>query len=174
MDILNYEYVRELGVKFMKEKQNLSFLLLNALVIGFFGGLFFSLLHLGFHYFSITKVSHKQVLQFLKIDFPWIEKWYGYIFFIILISLLSIVLAVVYYLIAKRLKGWIYGAIYGLILWGIFGLLIPYVTNVTTFPQYLKTYTNVFYLCSFIIYGIFIGYSISYDYEMSKQRIQNG
>src|SRR5699024_11796811 len=94
MGILNDEYVRELGVKFMKEKQNRSFLLLNALVIGVFGGLFFSLLHLGFHYFSITRVSHKQVLQFLKIDFHWIGKWYGYIFFVLLISLLSILLCV--------------------------------------------------------------------------------
>ncbi len=158
----------------MQEGQNRSFLLLNTLITGFFGGVFFSSLHIVSHYFHLTKVDHIQILQFFHLDFFWVKRWYGYLFFIIFSGFLSIVFALLYYFIAKQLHGWIYGAIYGLLLWLVFVLLIPAMMKTVTFPDFLKTYMNVYYLCSFLIYGIFIGYSISYDYEMSKQYIQNG
>lgn len=59
---------------------------------------------------------------------------------------------------------WI-SVVYGIILWGIvFYLLQPIYTNIPKLVE-LNTNSIVTSLCLFILYGTFIGYSISYDYH---------
>src|SRR5690606_3301955 len=99
----------------------------------------------------------------------WIDKWYGYIFFVLFISVLSIVFALIYYVLFRKINGWFIGVVYGLMLWTIFGLFIPLLFYDISFTELVTSRTNVATICSFILYGVFIGYSISYDYEITVQ-----
>lgn len=152
----------------MTESKRRSIVFPNALLTGFFAGILLAVFYLVFHYFNVTKVSHFHILSFFYIKASWLHKWYGYLFFILFISVVSVVFAIIYYLLFGRIKGWILGALFGVLLWTIFGLLIPIFAYDVTFTSFYKTYTNVFNFCALLIYGIFIGYSISYDVEISK------
>lgn len=153
----------------MKEtKRRANFVFLNALLTGFFGGGLLASSYLLFYYFNVSNINHKYILAFFRINGSWLHKWYGYLFFIMFISLLSVVLAIIYYLLFRKIKGWILGAVFGISLWVIFGLLIPLFVYDMTFTSFYKSYTNVLSFCALLLYGIFIGYSISYDEEMSK------
>lgn len=151
-------------------KQNRRIIVfLNSLVTGFFGGILIASIHLGFYYFNINKVSHRTILQFFYIDGEWLTKWYGYLFFILFIALLSMVVAIIYYLLCKTIKGWLIGAIFGILLWIVYGLLIPIFYYDIAIKKLFYSYGSVATICLSIIYGMFIGYSISYDYETSEQ-----
>lgn len=152
----------------MKETKRRNIVLPNALLTGFFGGILLASIYLLFHYFKVSKVGHRHIFSFFHISGSWLHKWYGYLFFIFFISLLSVVIALIYYFLFRRIKGWIIGALFGICLWIIFGLLIPLFAYDVTFTTFYKSYTNVLNFCALLIYGIFIGYSISYDEEMSK------
>lgn len=146
---------------------------INALLSGFFGGMLLALLYLLLHYFNMTKVNHRTILNFFHIKGSWLEIWYGYIFFVLFIGIVSIVVALIYYILLRKLAGWIPGAIFGLFIWLMIGLFIPWKWYDVTLASFFKTHSNVLNICSLLLYGIFIGYSISYDEEMSKHSIQN-
>lgn len=152
---------------FRRRKNLIVFL--NAMSTGFFAGFFLSAFHIAIHYFNISKVSHEMVLNLFFIEGDWINKWYGYIFFIFFISFLSIFSAILYYLLFRKIKGCFVGFVYGVIFWMTFGFLIPLLFYNMSFSELFTSRTNVATICSFILYGIFIGYSISYDYEITIQ-----
>jgi len=158
----------------MKENKNRSVVFINTLITGFFGGILLASVHLLFQYFNVSKVKYRHILAFFYIDAAWLEKWYGYLFFIFFMGILSIIIALLYYFLFKRIRGWVFGAFFGLCIWLIFGLLIPVLYYDVTFSTFYKSYTNVLNVCALLLYGLFIGYSISYDEEMSEHDVQNG
>ncbi|MEH7476165.1 YqhR family membrane protein, partial [Bacillus altitudinis] len=91
---------------------------------------------------------------------------------IVLLGILSIGAAFIYYGLLKRIKGFWMGLIYGAILW----LLVFYVFN-PIFPdvkqvQDLQQSTIVTTFCLYILYGMFVGYSISFEYnELTSQKL---
>lgn len=152
----------------MANINNRRIVFMNAILVGFFGGVFLAIVQLIFHYFNVSKVSHIKVLSIFHIQGSWIDKWYGYFFFISFIGVLSIVVTFIYYLLFKRFRSWLPGAFFGLGLWVLVGLLIPFQLYELSFTSFYKSNTNVVSFSSLLLYGIFIGYSISYDEEMRK------
>lgn len=61
------------------------------------------------------------------------------------------------------------GIIYGFILWVILFILFHPIFNDIPAVMEWSMNTWVTTICLFILYGTFIGYSISYDYMDSKQ-----
>lgn len=157
----------------MKKLNERRIIFINALLTGFFGGVLIALIHIVFNYFNISKVNYEKVLALFHIQGAWIEKWYGYFFFVFFIGGLSILIALIYYLLLKGFRSWVPGALFGIVLWLVFGLLIPFQLYELTFASFYKSYTNVLSFCSLLLYGMFVGYSISYDEEMRKYDPQN-
>lgn len=152
----------------MNKKKRRNIVFVNALLTGFFGGILLASVYLSFRYFNMSKVSHTQILEFFYINGEWLNKWFGYVLFIFVIGFISLIFALIYYLLFRRIKGWFFGAFFGICLWVIFGLLIPLFVYDVKFMTFYKSYTNVLNICAFFLYGIFIGYSISYDEETSR------
>lgn len=148
----------------MKENRQ-SIVFLNAVITGFFGGMLIAILHVIFHYFNINRVSPVKIMNFFYIEGNWLYKWYGTIFFILFISMLSIVIGIIYYLLLKKVRGWFMGFIFGIVLWGIYGVCIPLIYSEITLKQLFLSNSSIATASLFIVYGLFIGYSISYDYE---------
>lgn len=153
----------------MKKRNEHLIVFINSVTTGFFGGFLLSLFHLVIHFFNISKINHEMILNYFFISGKWIGKWYGYIFFVLFISVLSIIFALIYYVLFRKINGWFIGVVYGLMLWTIFGLFIPLLFYDISFTELVTSRTNVATICSFILYGVFIGYSISYDYEITVQ-----
>ncbi len=99
---------------------------------------------------------------------PW-----AHVIGILVLSLLSILIAWVYHALFRKINTVWAGLWFGLALWVvIFFALHPLVPGVGSFRQ-LDWNTNITILCLFLIYGLFVGYSISYEHlqeELEKQR----
>jgi hypothetical protein len=91
-------------------------LLMKAVITGFVGGVFWSLLGYLAYFFHFTEISPNMIL------IPWvIGDWkYGKLgnyIAIFLIGLLSILVALIYYVALKQIRGMWGGILYGVVLW---------------------------------------------------------
>lgn len=145
-----------------------STLLGRSLLTGFVGGILWSTISVLLYIFNFLEVSPKSFVLKSWLNKEWTDGWLGELISIIIIGLLSLATALIYYGILKKVKTLWVSVLYGVILWGIvFFLLQPIFTNVPGLFE-LQTNTIVTSICLFILYGTFIGYSISYDYHDSQ------
>ncbi|MFA9559420.1 YqhR family membrane protein [Evansella sp. AB-rgal1] len=133
-------------------------------LIGLFGGLFWSLIGYIAFYLNFARVGPALALMPWALG-DWKNGWLGQLIGIVFIGLVSIAVAFLYRLLfAKINKPWP-GLLYGLILWFIiFWLFNPMFPGLKPLTQ-LDLNTIITTLCLYIVYGLFIGYSISYEYH---------
>ncbi len=137
-------------------------MLAKVAIIGLFGGIFWSLLAYLCHIFNFTVISPNLVLQPWLIG-EWKNRILGQFVGIGVIGLLSIGAAFIYYALLRRFQHIWAGAAYGFAIW----VLVFYVLN-PIFPGLkavteLDRNTNITTICFYILYGAFIGYSISFE-----------
>jgi len=136
----------------------------KSIVTGFIGGVFWSTLAYLAYILNFTEISPNLILQPFALG-DWKQGVIGNIISIIIIGLISIGAALVYYAILRRFDGMWLGIVYGGALWLlVFFVLNPIFPNVETVFE-LTRGTIVTTLCLYILYGVFIGYSISFDYK---------
>lgn len=159
-------------VKKKKEKELVDTeesVLKRSMYTGFIGGIGFSLLGSIMYYFNFMEVAPKFFLLTSWISAGWTDTWLGILFTVIFAGIVSLLVAFIYYGLLKKIKYIWGGVIYGIVLWAItFLLLDPLFTNTPSIMD-LTVDTWVTTICLFILYGTFIGYSISYDYSDSIQ-----
>ncbi|OXB91023.1 hypothetical protein B9L21_03910 [Geobacillus uzenensis] len=143
-------------------------LLQKTLIIGFVGGVFWSLIGYLAYFFNFSEISPNMVL------IPWVAgDWkYGktgnYVA-IALIGVISIAAALLYYALLRNIRGMWAGILYGAALWAVvFYLFNPLFPNVQPVAD-LEPNTVITTLCLYILYGVFAGYSISFEtQEMNR------
>jgi|SRR5699024_3444494 len=149
----------------MSNQSRYLLVFMRTLLTGFIGGLFWSALSVGLYYFNFIEVAPKTYFLRSWTKAAWTSGWQGDVVSIILASLLSIIVALIYFVILKKVPSIWMGATYGIFLWIIvlfgFHSLLPNLQSVVE----LTTDTLISSLCLFVLYGIFIGYSISFDYS---------
>lgn len=141
----------------------------KAMVTGFTAGILWSGLATIAYYFHFTEVSAASFIfrSFWQTD--WTGTWLAEVLAIILVGVLSLLSALLYYMILKTKNGIWPGLFFGLALWGIiFIVLTPLFPAIPAFLE-LNSDTWVTTGCLFILYGVFIGYSISYEYREFNQ-----
>jgi hypothetical protein len=151
------------------KKERPMSLLLKTVITGFVGGVFWSLIGYLGYFFHFSEISPNMILT------PWVAgDWkYGKLgnyVAILLIGLLSILVALIYYATLRKIKGMWAGILYGVAWWLIvFYVLNPLFPNLET-VSHLQRNTIITTLCLYILYGVFIGYSISFEtQEMNRQ-----
>lgn len=135
--------------------------------IGFFGGLFTSMIAYAAHFLNFIPYGPGVVLQMIPIytETPWMRGPGGHFVGILVISFLSIGFAYLYYALLRKLDTPWAGIGYGLALWMILFLgLNQMIPGVETVAE-LGANTNITLICIFVIYGLFVGYSISYEHK---------
>ncbi|TRM12684.1 hypothetical protein FH966_13775 [Lentibacillus cibarius] len=154
-----------------KQEEPLT-VLSRSLITGFVGGIVFGFLGIALYYFNFSEVTPKSYLLRSWIIADWTDSWLGNTLSIIITGLLSIAVTFIYYIFLKKIETFLMGGAYGLILWGIvFYLLQPIFPNVPPLVD-LNAYTIVSTICLYILYGTFIGYSISYDYNEAVHKLK--
>lgn len=140
----------------------------KMLLTGFVGGLLWSFFGVIMYYFNFSEVAPKTFLLRSWLTAEWTNGWLGDVISILLTGIISLAAAIVYYGIFKKINSMWMGLFYGVFLWGvIFYLLGPVFSNVPRLVS-LDINTIISTVCLFILYGIFIGYSISFDYHNLK------
>lgn len=140
----------------------------KVMIIGFFGGIFWSFIGYIAYYFNFTELGPSLILQ------PWaigdwknetIGQWIG----IIVIGIISIGAALLYNVFLKNTQKIWPGILFGVALWAIvFYILNPIFPNLESVREF-SINTIITTICLYILYGVFVGYSISYDAEQMKQ-----
>lgn len=142
----------------------------RSLFTGFIGGIIASIGGILLYYFNFSEIAPRtlELRPWVKTD--WTDRWVGDVISILITGVLSIVPAFIYYSLFKRFKSVVFPAILGVILWMIIFLLLnPILANIPSVIQ-MSPSTIVSTICLFILYGTFIGFSISYDYHDSVRK----
>lgn len=134
-----------------------------AMITGFVAGLLGALIGYAAHYLNFTEVNPSLILDVFKGH--WKEGWLGVLIASLLYGLISMGVAVIYLGLLKKKKSILWGAVYGLIIFVlVFLVLYPIFPHLERIDAYNFT-TIVTEICFFILYGIFIGFSISYEFN---------
>ncbi|QHE52925.1 YqhR family membrane protein [Pontibacillus sp. HMF3514] len=145
----------------------------KALVIGFVGGILWSFVGSIAYVLNFSSVSAATFVLRSWIQTDWTSGWIGEFIGILAVGLLSLGTAIIYFSLLKKAKGLAPAILFGVALWFlIFYLFNPVFSAVPEFDQF-ESDTIVTTLCLFILYGTFVGYSISYEYLENNQSSQN-
>jgi len=137
----------------------------RSILTGFAGGIIWSFVATVLTYFHFIQFSPKTILVRTWLRVGWTEKWQGALLAILLAGILSMLTALIYFALFRKLTTMWIGAIYGVIIWAaVFFLILPLVRSVPSFSELTKE-TIITSICLYLLYGVFIGFSISYDYE---------
>jgi hypothetical protein len=151
--------------KELNDPKSMSF---SAMVFwtGLFGGVFWSSLGWLAYYFNFTEIRPNVILEPWALGY-WKNEWLGTIISIIIMGIFSVGAAFIYYLVLKRFNGIWVGLGYGIVLFLlVFLVLNPLFPGIKPFFN-LGRDTVITSICLYIVYGIFIGYSINYEYQLN-------
>ncbi|MFC0470989.1 YqhR family membrane protein [Halalkalibacter kiskunsagensis] len=145
-----------------RQEEQMSFSVKVAL-IGLFGGLIWSLVGYFAFYFNFIRVGPALALMPFVVG-DWKDTYIGQLVGVAVIAILSIGLAFLYKLVLQKFQKLWVGIGFGLVLWLIvFYLLNPFFPGLKS-VQNLDFNTIITSICLYVLYGTFIGYSISYEY----------
>lgn len=136
----------------------------RAWFTGFVGGFLFSLLGTIVYYFNFVEVSPKAMLLRSWLRVPWTDRWPGDVLSWFIAGALSSIAAFVYFAVLRKIGSMWAGVAYGAVLWAaVFFLAVPLLHNIPSIGE-LSIDSIVTSLSLYVLYGTFVGFSISYDY----------
>ncbi len=140
-----------------------------SLYIGLFAGIIWGALKLLQFAMKYTDVVPGFLLEpFFRHDF--LVTWQGILLGYGSLICLSLVAALLYGLVLRKLKGPWPGLIYGLAWWGGLYLLIGPLTGMVPAITQMDVNSLVTDMCLFAVWGLFIGYSITFEFTDERSR----
>lgn len=140
-----------------------------ALYIGFYAGLIWGGLKMLENYFHFTSLSPGFLVEpFFKHSF--LMTWQGYLLGFFFFILFSIGAALIYTVLLRKIKGPWLGMVYGLAWWVLIYLLIGPVVGMNAPIGQIDINTLVTDASLFLLWGLFIGYSISVEFTDERVR----
>jgi branched-subunit amino acid transport protein len=140
---------------------------LFALSTGFFGGVLWGGLRIFFHYFKFSSIVPGFLIEpyfrhsFLKSVPGYLAGWLSFIVF-------SMLAALLYSLLLRKWKGPWPGIAYGAAWWlALFAVAGP-VSGITPELHRLSGDTITSEICLFVLWGLFIGYTISFEFNEER------
>lgn len=131
---------------------------------GLWGGIFWAIIGYLSYLFNFTEIPPYVILDPFALG-SLKNKWVGTFISLILFGIFSIAAAFVYYAVLKNFTRIWFGLGYGLLLFLlVFFILYPLFPGMR--PVFdLSSDTIITSICIYILYGLFVGYSISYEYQ---------
>lgn len=139
----------------------------NTAITGFVGGVFWGFIGLVCYYFNFTELNPLMILE-PWIDGGWKDSWLGVVISLLLLGIFGIIAAFLYqWVLSNFLSIWVpilYGA---LLFFFVFYVLNPLFPNLNPLRE-LQGNTIITTFCLYVLFGVFVGYSISYDKRERK------
>lgn len=164
LEVNNMTKEMNITIKSMKRA-----LFLRSLNISFFGGIIWGSLFLLLYVFNIVDIDPTIVLQFILDQRPHDMKWFVKIIAILVIGILSIMIGMLYYWTLKQITSWLAGALFGTFLWSVVFVLLPLFKQQVNYFAHHDIAHHIATFSIFLLYGVFVGYSISFDYDNMKR-----
>lgn len=143
----------------------------RSLFTGFVGGIIGGICGVLLYYFNFSEVSPRTFELRPWVNAGWADRWIGDLISVLVAGVLSLVPAFIYYGLFKKIRSVLFAVLFGVVLWIIiFYVLNPIFDNIPPVEQMSMT-TIVSTICLFLLYGTFIGFSISYDYHDSVRKV---
>ncbi|MBS4191246.1 hypothetical protein KHA94_13740 [Bacillus sp. FJAT-49705] len=134
----------------------------TVILTGLIGGIFWSGLSYFAYVINLTEISPNVLLEPWALG-SWKKGWLGTVISIVMIGVVSIVAALFYYAVLRRFPSMWVGICYGIILFLlVFIVLNPIFPGISPFNE-LGRNTIITSVCLYVLYGVFVGYSISYE-----------
>jgi len=150
------------------QKEQPMSMLAKVMITGFVGGILWSLIGYLAYIFNFTTISPNLVLTPFAIG-DWKYDTIGNIIGVFFNGLVAVIVALLYYAFFKNFKSFWSSIVFGVALWAVvFYLLTPIFPNIKS-VQKLDLNTNVTMICIYILFGVFVGYSISFEYNELKE-----
>ena len=160
--VLEVLYVSEDNRKGEKLKEQPMSLMTLVILTGFIGGIVFSSFAYLAYIFDFTYISPRVILDPWALG-DWKKGWLGIVLSIIFIGAISIIAALIYYATLRKFKSMWVGIAYGLLLFLlVFFTFNPIFPGIPSFNE-LKLNTLITSICLYALFGLFIGYTISYE-----------
>lgn len=140
-----------------------------SLHIGFFAGLIWGGIRVFFYYFQFTKLLPGFLLEpFYPHSFLESSQgqYLGWIYFI----LFSMVASLIYTALLSKLRGAWIGIAYGCLWWFLLLAVIGPWLEMSPAINQLDLNSILSELCVFVLWGVFIGYSISFEFTDERKR----
>lgn len=142
-------------------------------ITGFFGAVLWSLIGYLAYFFHFTEIRPNTLLEPWALG-DWKNNWIGDLVAILFIGVIGIGAAFLYYLFLRKNSSIWAGIIYGSVLFIIvFLLLNPLIPSFNPITKLHKN-TIITTLCLYILFGVFVGYTISYEYQEQKKQQGEG
>ncbi len=139
-----------------------------ALKLGFFAGLIWGALKNLFYYLEFTKVVPLFLMKRLFTP-TFTESWIGHLVGWGVFILFSMAMAVLYTALFSKIKGPWMGIGYGLAVWAFLYLLAGPVLGMLNWINKLDLNTIITEVCLFVLWGLFIGYSIAFEFTDERK-----
>ncbi|NIK12425.1 YqhR family membrane protein [Alkalibacillus almallahensis] len=143
----------------MREKS----VIMESIYTGLFGGVIFGLLNSFTYALKFNEVSHASFIFRSFFEGNWTSTWWIELISAIILGVLAILPAVIYYALLRRFRGISPGLLYGILLWGVIFWLANGLFDYVPTIENLTKETIATTLCQFALYGVFVGYTISYN-----------
>jgi len=140
-----------------------------SLYIGIFAGIIWGVLKISEYRLKFTNIAVGFLIKpfFTKV---FLDTWIGLLLGEAVFILFSMMAAVVYYTFLRKAKGPYYGISYGISWWLLLYLLVGPLCGMMS-PLYNMNLTSTITDgCLFILWGLFIGYSIAFEYTNEQNR----
>ena len=142
----------------------------TALVVGLVGGIFWSLIGYALYYMNFTtlgpSIFAKTFVNPNLVNKPWVQ-----MMGVAVITLLSLAFALLYvFTLSKYYTPWI-GVASGIVLFLLFFYGASPLFGLTVKPIHemgMNTFTTEF--CLFLLYGLFIGFSLSAEFSSNEEK----
>jgi hypothetical protein len=144
----------------------------KVIITAITAGVLWGLLGYMAYFFNFTKLGPALVLGPWAVG-EWKDEVIGQFIGILFIAGLSIPVAFIYKVVLAKIPNMLVGVGYGIALWFlVFYVLNPLFPDLKSVSE-LGMNTNITTICLYSLYGVFIGYSISFDYEeMNRQKAE--
>ncbi|MFB7642305.1 YqhR family membrane protein [Peribacillus butanolivorans] len=150
--------------KGQNQQENRIMLINNVFAIGFVGGLLASFAGIIAHYFNFMEFSSKFILTSWS-NMTWIDRWLGTVMTMLVFGILSMGIALIYYGLFRKMKSILSGVFFGAVCWALLIFVLkPMFSDLPSFSE-MSSKSIITSICIFILYGLFVGYSISYDHQ---------
>lgn len=153
------------------QKEKPMSILMMTVLTGLIGGILWSGVGYIAHVFNFTEIPANTILEPWTIG-DWKDGWLGIVISILMMGAISIVAALIYYVLLRRFYSIWIGMGYGIALFLlVFLVLNPIFPGIPPFGE-LERNTIITSGCLYILYGVFVGYSISYENSELKKMEQ--
>lgn len=138
-------------------------------IVGLFAGLIWGSLKILLYYFEFTKVEPAFFMRSWYVD-GYLQSWRGHIVGLFWLVVMSIAVSLLYAAILRKVRGPWMGILYGLLWWAVlYGLIGPVTgTSESVFTMERNSFWTE--LSLFVLWGVFIGYSISFEFTDEQTR----